>query len=93
MSDRFLPEIFGSYCLEYHAQKESAMMGAEDLFNYFSLYFSSLSFPLISLSVYFVYLLCEVKIYLNYLGFSLKEVQEVFRTAYTRTLFCYLSQK
>lgn len=92
MSDKFLLEILGSYCLEYHAQKESAMMGAEDLFNYFALYFSSF-FSLHFCLLYFVYLLCQVKVHLSYLGFSLKVMQEVFRTAKTRTFLCYHSQK
>lgn len=57
------------------------MMEAEDLFNYFPLYFTSLS-PLFSLLyLCFVYLLCRVKMHLSYLGLSLKVMQEVFRTA------------
>lgn len=81
MSDKFLPEIPWSDSLEYCAQNESTMMEAEDLFNYFPLYFTSLS-PLFSLLyLCFVYLLCRVKMHLSYLGLSLKVMQEVFRTA------------
>lgn len=92
-SDKFLPEILGSYCLEYYAQKETATMRA-DLFNYFSLYFSSLSFLLISVFSFSILCIsCQVKLHLSYLGFSFKEMQEVFRTANTCTLLCYHSQK
>lgn len=88
-SDKFLPEIPWSDSLEYYAQHKSIMMIKEDLFNYFPLYFTSLHPHFSLLYVYFVYLFCQIKMHLSYLGFWLEVMQEVFRTAIVCILFCY----